>query len=120
MRYITDHIVAGDPADQLEIIVQDQPSDGGANHVYHVTWPEQVMTVTIEFQKGPIGLHGVNGLTHEALLAIVIDRLQSFQAGQFACTQNAIALSHCAAALLALQDRTRDRLMRKVEGLNEK
>jgi hypothetical protein len=33
------------------------------------------------FQNGPIAEVGVNGVTHEVLLAIVADRLRSFQKG---------------------------------------
>ena len=36
MRAITDHIVSGDQAVQLEIAVTDQPGAGGANHRYEL------------------------------------------------------------------------------------
>lgn len=74
----------------------------------------------ILFQNGPIAEAGVNGITHEVLLAILIDRLQSFQAGQFACRENAIALTKLEEAQLWLQKRTRDRMARGVEGTHEK
>jgi hypothetical protein len=57
----------------------------------------------------------VGGVTNEALLAIVIDRLEGFQAGPFACSENFTALTNAQAALEALQARTRDRLARGVE-----
>ena len=129
MRVITDHIA--NPANEaLKIIVSDEPGQGGANHAYAVTWPSNIpQTPTsiapdeacyINFQDGPIKEFGVNGITQEALLAIVIDRLRGFQVGDFKCRENAIALTHCEDALLWLQKRTRDRLARGVEGTNQK
>src|SRR5262245_27909117 len=101
MRTLTDHIVHADQAVQLSITVTDNPGAGGANHRYHVDWlSDQVWknevpnSVDIHFQEGPIKEAGVNGVTQEALLTIVIDRLRSFQAGPFSCRENAIALTH--------------------------
>ena len=71
---------------------------------------------TILFQNGAIPEAGVNGVTQEVLLAIVADRLRSFQAGPFANDYNAAALSHVESALGALLDRTRNRMARGVEG----
>ena len=70
----------------------------------------------VNFQNGPIKEIGVNGVTHEALLAIVIDRLRSFQAGPYSCRDNAIALTNLEDALMRLQRRTRERIARGVEG----
>jgi hypothetical protein len=126
MRTITDHIVDGDsPERQLNITVMDEPGQGGANHEYVVTGPEgrcipPIAQCEIAFQNGPIADHGVNGVTQEVLLAIVIDRLRSFQAGPFSCRDNAIALTHCEDALMRLQRRTRDRIKRGVEGTTQK
>ena len=70
-------------------------------------------------ELGPIKEAGVNGLTGEALLAILIDRLRSFQAGPYACQQNATALWHLREALDMLQVRTRARIARGVEGTHQ-
>lgn len=59
---------------------------------------------------------GVNGLTHEALLAIVADRLRSFQAGPYSCKANACALTKIEEAQHWLQQRTLERMRRGVEG----
>lgn len=119
MRTVTDHIVSGDSANQLIIEVRDEPGAGGANHLYAIkNGPDFLCSV--RFQNGPIKEHGVNGITQEALLAIVIDRLRSFQAGQFACEENALALDKCEEALNYLQVRTRKRIARGVEGTNVK
>jgi hypothetical protein len=129
LRTLTDHIVSGDQAVQLSISVTDEPGAGGANHAYHVDWHTDIAhdpttvavnSLDIHFQEGPIKEFGVNGITQEALLAIVIDRLRSFQAGPFACEDNATALDHCQKALETLQKRTLARIARGVEGTNQK
>lgn len=135
MRELTDHIVSGDQAVQLKIEVTDEPGAGGANHRYEVTGfdnetnPSQFNSsgyshsgarLTVMFQNGPIKEAGVNGITSEVLIAICIDRLRSFQAGPFACRENAIALTHCEEGLMWLQRRTVARIKRGVEGTNQK
>lgn len=128
MRTITDHIVDGDSANhQLSITVTDEPGQGAASHRYQIggfdtgtndsnSEPEPYCGLEILFQNGPIKEFGVNGLTQEALLAIIIDRLKSFQSGPFACEANAFALEHCKSAINELQKRTRARIARGVEG----
>lgn len=133
MRQITSHIV--NPVnDKLQIEVTDEPGAGGANHRYEVTgfdtannpsntdrkgFASSYGRMLILFQNGPINEHGVNGVTQEALLAIVADRLESFQAGPFASDYNAKALEHVKAAQESLLQRTRDRMARGVEGQNK-
>lgn len=133
MRTLTDHIVDGDSANhQLTIEVMDAPGQGGASHRYEITGFDTstnhsdqqdsaqlnagAQKVTVLFQNGPIKEFGVNGITQEALLAIVMDRLKAFQSGQFSCPDNAAALGHCEHALAYLQKRTLARLARGVEG----
>ncbi len=60
-----------------------------------------------------------NGMTMEVLLAIVIDRLEDFQAGPLECAHNQDALDHLRKGLQALHDRTLDRRARDVEGTSE-
>lgn len=125
MRQLTDHIVKGDSANsQVTITVLDEPGAGGANHQYSIRWKnERDQTEPhcfIGFQNGPIKEAGVNGVTQEALLAICIDRMRSFQTGPFACEANSLALSHMEEALFYLQQRTRERIARGVEGQTEK
>jgi len=115
MRKITEHQV--NPAnDRLTITVVDEPSHGGANHVYEISGFDDKTAARVEFQNGPINEAGVNGLTHEALIAIVIDRLRAFQGGKFACRENALALTKLEEALHWLLHRTRARMSRGVEG----
>lgn len=134
MRELTDHKT--NPANaELTITVCDAPGAGGASHLYQITgfntksnssdpftavYGQPAEHSTVLFQNGPIGEVGVNGVTQEALLAIVIDRLRSFQAGPFSCRENAIALTKCEEALLWLKKRTLDRMARGVEGTHQK
>lgn len=123
MRTINDHKV--NPAnDKLTITVMDEPGAGGANHVYQVSGFNNApgapdgsgyMTIRISFQNGPIAEAGVNGLTQEVLLAICADRLRSFQAGPYACRDNAVALTKIDEAQMWLQRRTLERMRRGVE-----
>lgn len=134
MREIHDHKV--NPAnDTLKIEVLDEPGQGNACHLYQISNFNTEMNgsdpfierygkpsdhTTILFQNGPIRDYGVNGITQEALLAIVIDRLRSFQAGSFACRENALALTKLEEALMWLLQRTRNRMARGVEGTHQK
>lgn len=120
MRTITDHQI--NPAnDTLRIVVIDEPGCGGAHHAYDIFGGAAVPTF-IRFQNGPISVdgNGVNGITHEVLLAIVIDRLRSFQSGAYACKANACALTHIEEAMHWLQQRTLERMRRGVEGTHER
>ena len=103
--------------DTLDVEVVDEPGPGGANHLYFVRRDESEPPICIvDFQNGPIDEKGVNGVTQEILLAIVIDRLRSFQAGPFSCRENALALTKCEEALQWLHSRTLERMNRGVEG----
>src|ERR1700722_6492975 len=104
-REIRDHIV--NPVnDRIGIYVMDEPGAGGAHHHYHVDVDGVPLnSMDVYFQNGPISEEGVNGVTQEVLLAIVADRLRSFQAGQFACAENAEALMSVVRALDLFKDR---------------
>jgi hypothetical protein len=117
MRELTGHKV--NPAnDQLRVVVMDEPGSGGAHHQYEVHVPRELgyERIAIPFQNGPINEAGVNGLTHEALLAILIDRMEGFQAGPYASGDNQEALDAMRTAQTALQRRTLARMARGVEG----
>lgn len=126
MRPLTDHIVEGDSVNhKLSIIADHFLSSGGAPYEYAISWEppnegEPDDFVLIRFHVGSPQEVGVNGVTNEALLAIVIDRLRSFQSGPFACRDNAVALTYCEEALMWLQRRTRERIKRGVEGTTQK
>jgi hypothetical protein len=123
MRELTNH-KCSDLNESINICVQDEPGPGGANHEYHIVTVKRLSNFNkrtcIEFQKGPVKEVGVNGISDEALLVIVEDRLASFQTGQFACSPNECALSYVRAAIDEMKTRTRDRISRGVEGHSKK
>lgn len=97
------------------------PENGNASRHYsmHLA-PREPGAPTIEFnlsfQDGPIKETGVNGITQEVLLTILIDRLEGFQTSKYANGYNETALAHCKEALAALNARTTEREKRGVEG----
>jgi len=101
--------------DQLRIRVMDEPGPDGACHHYRIEYSDQ-WTWDTHFQEGPVQEVGINGITTEALLAIVRDRLEGFQSGPYACTENRLALACIESALEQLKTRTKERLERGVEG----
>lgn len=116
-RRVTTHACPG-LNEHVTIAVLDDPGPGGACHDYllNLAAHGHDNDCRIRFQKGPIGEAGPNGVSNEALLAVVADRLAAFQAGPYACEENAQALNAIASAMLALQSRTRKRVERGVEG----
>lgn len=132
-RKIDDHIISLQN-DKLKIEAVDPVGSGGANHLYKITgfdsssnpscpWVARHGAPAIHshvlFQNGPIGEVGTNGVTQEALIAILIDRMRSFQSGPFKCRENEQALFHLEEALMWLQQRTIKRMRRNVEGTNQ-
>ena len=69
----------------------------------------------IEFQNGPIPTNGTNGLTNEALLAILIHRTETLNA-QYPCAENEAAIEFMNKARDAFEARTANRKARGVEG----
>lgn len=121
-RELTHHKVNG-LNDQLKIEVLDLPGAGNACHDYRISFDHEDRADTetyIRFQNGPIKESGVNGISNEALLAILIDRMEGFQSGPFACHDNQMALDALQTARLWLHKRTLDRVARGVEGTHTK
>lgn len=132
MRKLTSHKFNG-LNDRLDIQVLDEPGPGNACHDYAITFHDERhgtdrspiserhgRNCIISFQNGPIGEAGVNGISNEALLAIVEDRLKRFQSGEYACRENQHALDRVQEAMMWLHHRTRERVARGVEGTHKK
>ena len=98
------------PANDLIQITADEPNpkNGNASHVYFLSYPAPpgsnappdapegapaMVRTVISFQDGPINEVGVNGITNEALIVLVIDRLRGFQSSPFSCRENAVMLT---------------------------
>ena len=74
------------------------------------------MTNRLVFQNGNPNIEGVNGLTNEVLLAIVLDRLHGFQQSANCCRENALAITHLEEAQNWLARRAILRRAQGVEG----
>lgn len=124
MRELTSHKVNG-LNECIEVVALDSPGSGGANHQYEIRGVKgpldhhPIPTIPIRFQNGPIAEVGANGISNEALLAIVIDRLECFQRGQYTCRENALALTKAQEAMHWLKHRTLERTARGVEGTHK-
>jgi hypothetical protein len=92
-------------------------SENVAGHVYDITNGLDV-AIRLKFQQGPVKEVGTNGITSEALLAILIDRTQFLQ-DQVPCQENEAALRHMCDALANFEARTARRIKRQVEGTNQ-
>lgn len=111
-----------------EVIRMGGPGPGGAHHTYAIMTSEDrpingklQCTWFIEFQNGPRAAQdSVPGVCDQDLLEIVRDRLKAFQAGPYACFENARALMYIEQALIQLNERVEDRIERGVLGTMEK
>ena len=104
-----------------EVFAVDEKGPGNANHIYEIYETNKSIALRnrsgrIEFQKGPIKESGINGIHNEDLIAIVIDRLNGFQEGPYACKENGKVLVNLHGALIWLRTRTKKREARGVEG----
>jgi hypothetical protein len=99
---------------------RDAGNGGNASHVYRATI-DGAESLSVQFQHGPRSLDtSTPGVTNEALLAIVIDRLDGFQSGPFACRENAVALTKLQEAMHWLRHRAQVRRNRGVLGTLQK
>lgn len=88
-------------------------------HVYSLRQPKGSEVVGIvHFQEGPIKEAGVNGVSNEDLIAMVICRLEHFNQSEFKSRDNAMAITKLEESLLWLRKRTIGRENRGVEGTN--
>lgn len=105
---------------KILIAAGDKLSAGGAPQEYTILFDRAPSCgpnhYLLRFHEGNPAEVGVQGLTSEALIAILIDRFERFQAGRFPCLQNHLALSHMEAAMHLLENRTHERTERGVEG----
>ena len=76
--------------------------------------------VVIIFQNGVLPEVGVNGVTPELLIDVLIHKFEGFQSGKFACEENEQALTGLRSSKAAIQSRLNNRQARGVEGTYEK
>lgn len=120
MGFVLDHKAPGRPDNENVSITTQGVPQFGAYPIYVISSVNGQADTVLQFQNGTIKDVGINGITNEALLAVVIDRLRDFQTGDYPCRENAIALTNIEHGLLWLQKRTTDRTLRGVEGEHKK
>ncbi len=106
------------------VISKDDADGSGASHHYEAYIEKDghaAVIMRVQFQKGPRNVEGSTpGCTEAALLAVLIDRLQGFQAGPYSCRENAIQLTHLEECLHWTKARADARAKRGVLGKNIK
>jgi len=74
----------------------------------------------VKFQNGPVKETGVNGIQCDEIIRVLIDRLiylnDIYLNGKYRNRYNSIAISKLEEALWALEERTKKREARKIEG----
>lgn len=123
MMELTSHVVT-ESDKSVKVKVMDQPHEKSKAHHQYVISVESHGEVEFEackinFQKGPVHENKLNGITNESLLAVVMHRLECFQSSDYNCYQNEEALNRIREAMEYLEDRTKGRMKRGVEGTEE-
>jgi hypothetical protein len=121
-RQITGFSTGSELNENIGVWATDEPGPGGACHQYLLDVQTldngnlNVSETPLKFQKGPVKEHGINGVSDEALLAVIIDRAEGFASGPYSCKENDEALYHLKKALEWKMSRTKERQERGVEG----
>lgn len=74
----------------------------------------------VKFQYGPVKEAGINGVQNEDLINMVLTRLRHFNAGDWSCRENTMAIEKLEEALLWLRKRNLRRVMNGTEGTSQK
>jgi hypothetical protein len=129
MKVITSHKISKLNRENIVVEATDEPDIDGAHHEYSIevfftldtgnNVDHSIGKTVLKFQKGGLAEAGVNGITDQALLAIVLDRMQGFQSGPYSCRDNAIAITKLEECLMWMAKRYVDRAARGVEGKRE-
>ncbi|UGO49218.1 structural protein [Bacillus phage vB_BanH_Emiliahah] len=103
-------------------VYREKETSFNAPHLFKVVSAEDESKVlgVVHFQEGAIKEHGINGVMNEDLIHMAIERLQCFQASEFACRENAMAITKLEEAILWLRKRTMGRDKRGVLGTHKK
>lgn len=111
----------------IRVYTNDLRAEDNAHHKYVIDVEKPALTsdqVTevverceLNFQNGGLAEVGPNGITEQALLAVVLDRLRSFNDGPYRSRENSVAITKIEEALMWMQKRADDRARRGVEGV---
>lgn len=117
----TDGFIRSEPVPVVIYADERDPNAGGASHRYTLgeRGGNEAVFATIDYQHGPRNEPGSTpGVIDIHVLAVVRDRMRAFQAGPFACRENALALTAIEEAMMWLSRRADERAHRGVLGKN--
>ena len=126
VRELTYHRDGFDLNRALRVFSDDKVGPGGAHHCYHIEIAglhsiNGGPVAYVQFQRGPRAeLDSTPGATEGAVLAIVLDRLLSFQNGPYPSDWNADAITYLTSAMDCLKARAQERADRGVLGTYQK
>ncbi len=125
-RPLTDHQNNAFNRKCVAVYTDDERASDAAHHKYKIvvnSWTEDgesgsypVEVCDLKFQNGGLKEVGANGITDQALIAVVLDRMRSFNDGQFRCRENSMIITKLEEAMLWMEKRSNDRARRNVEG----
>lgn len=75
------------------------------------------LEATVQFQNGPVGDNGINGVKNEEIIDLLCVRLRDLNK-KFPCRENSLAITKLEEANMWLRERTRLRAEQGVEGKN--
>ncbi len=108
----------------VEVFTTDHCQQDGAHHAYRIEVYDRYdkkdegmrSHAELQFQNGGLKEVGANGITDQALLAIVLDRMRGFNDGPYRCRENSIIITKLEEAMMWMEKRSNDRARRCVEG----
>lgn len=119
-KKITDHHDGFGLNESIVVRPLDEVGPGGAHHFY-VAEVDGQEVARVQFQKGPRNEPGSTpGVTHMAMLALLLHPLRAFQEGDYPSRENEFAIKDIESALNWMHKRARDRAARGVLGHNKK
>ena len=98
-----------------ETLFDDEVSFGAYHNYRILNTDNNVVLGDVNFQKGPVKDTGLNGISEDDLLAILIHRYTFFQNSGLPCRENAIILTKLEECLMWSKKRKEDRESRNVE-----
>jgi hypothetical protein len=122
MRHLEDHKVTTLNRECVTVRAVDAKDSDGAHHLYQIDVRDpqkgsNIYRTMLMFQKGGLQDVGPNGLTDQALIAIVLDRMRGFQEGPYKCDENIPVILHLESVLEVFRIRAEERAARGVEGV---
>ena len=113
------HAIPNNAPSNVVALDDRDPKAGLASHLYGIQYGGPKDVLKIQFLHGPRGMDGSKpGIFDDDLLAIIQDRMEGFQTGPYACSENEEALGFIRQAREVLGRRVARRVAQGVLGDN--